>query len=125
VDRGRSVAVQGIPVRRMPVPFAGCRWNASLGRSTSSAGVSSLVGARTGDNGCPEDAEEGNVVGMRPFKAHALVARAIARKLLVHWQTHPSLGPLNPCASIVTTHRRQNRLVVAHQRRYRGRANLG
>jgi hypothetical protein len=28
----------------------------------SSAGVSSLVDARTGDNGCPEDAEEGNVV---------------------------------------------------------------
>jgi len=62
VDRGRSVAVKGIPVRGMPVPFAGCRRNAGLGRSTSSAGASSLVGARTGDNGCPEDAEEGNVV---------------------------------------------------------------
>jgi len=52
------------------------------------------VDARTGDNGCLEDAEEGNVVGMRPFKAHAPDTRAIGRKLLVHWQTHPSLGPL-------------------------------
>jgi hypothetical protein len=57
-----NVAVKGIPVRGKPAPFAGRRWNMSLGRSMSSAGVSSLVDARTGDNGCPEDAEEGNVV---------------------------------------------------------------
>jgi hypothetical protein len=76
VDSGRSVAVKGIPVRGKSVPFAGSRWNAGLGRSMSSAGVSSLVGARTGDSGCPEDAEEGNVVGVRPFKAYASDARA-------------------------------------------------
>jgi hypothetical protein len=70
------VAVEGIPVRGKQAPFAGRLWNVSLGRSTSSAGVSSLVGARTGDNGCPEDAEEGNDVGMRPFKAYAPDARA-------------------------------------------------
>jgi hypothetical protein len=56
------VAVEGILVCRKPVPFAGSRWNSDLGRSTSSAGGSSLVGASTGDSGCPEDAEEGNVV---------------------------------------------------------------
>lgn len=55
------MAVKGIPVCGKPVPFAGRRRNVSLGRSTSSAGGSSLVGARTGDNGCPEGAEEGNV----------------------------------------------------------------
>ena len=79
MDRGRSVAVKGILVRRKPVPFAGSRWSAGLGRSTSSAGGSSLVGASTGDSGCPEDAEEGNLVRVRPFKAHAPDARAIAK----------------------------------------------
>lgn len=73
------MAVKGIPVCGKPVPFAGRRRNVSLGRSTSSAGVSSLVGASTGDSGCPEGAEEGNVVGVRPFKAYALDASVIRK----------------------------------------------
>jgi hypothetical protein len=110
VDRGRSVAVKGIPVCGKPVPFAGRRRNASLGRSMSSAGGSSLVGARTGDSGCPEGAEEGNVVGVRPFKAYALDARAIAKTLLAPQEDASFTRSSDPCASIVTKHRRGNSL---------------
>jgi hypothetical protein len=74
--------VKGIPVCGKPFPFAGRRRNAGLGRSTSSAGGSSLVGARTGDNGCPEGAEEGNAVGLSPSKGQALDARAIPKRHL-------------------------------------------
>lgn len=102
------MAVKGIPVRGKPVPFAGRRRNVSLGRSTSSAGVSSLVGASTGDSGCPEGAEEGNVVGVRPFKAYALDARAIAKTPLAPQEDASFTRSSDPCASIVTTHRRGN-----------------
>jgi len=115
--------VEVIPVRGKSVPFAGSRWNTSLGRSTSSAGVSSLVGARTGDNGCLEDAEEGNVVGMPSLKGHAPDARAIAKKPLTIRQTRPSLGPLTRTRRSSLHTGGESRSVVARSRRYRGRAS--
>jgi len=99
--------VKDILVHRTSVPFAGCRQSVSLGRSTSSAGVSSLVGARTGDSGCPEGAEEGNVVGMRPFKAYAPDARAIQKKASCAPADASFTRSSDTCASIVTTHRRR------------------
>jgi len=107
----------------MPVPFAGCRWNASLGRSTSSAGGSSLAGACTGDNGCSEGAEEGNVVGLSPSKGQALDARAIAKTPLAPQKTRPSLGPLTRARRSPLHTGGETRSVVARSRRYRGRAN--
>jgi hypothetical protein len=123
VDRGRSVAVKGIPVCGKPFPFAGRRRNAGLGRSTSFAGGSSLVGARTGDNGCPEGAEEGNVVGLSPSKGQALDARAIVKTPLAPQKTRPSLGPLTRARRSPLHTGGETRLVVARSRRYRGRAN--
>jgi hypothetical protein len=123
VDRGRSVAVKGIPVCGKPVPFAGRRRNVSLGRSTSSAGGSSLVGASTGDSGCPEGAEEGNVVGVRPFKAYAPDARATFKTPLAPRKTRPSLGPLTRARRSSLHTGGATRLVVARPRRYRSRAN--
>jgi hypothetical protein len=65
------VPVKGILVVRKPEPFAGFRRNEDLGRSVVVREGSSLASARTDDSGCPLDAEEGNVVGMRTQKAHA------------------------------------------------------
>jgi hypothetical protein len=107
VDSGRSVAVKGIPVCGKPFPFAGRRRNAGLGRSTSSAGGSSLVGARTGDNGCPEDAEEGNVVGLSPSKGQALDARALQNATCAPKDASFTRSS-DSCSSIATTHRRGN-----------------
>jgi len=64
--------VEGTLIHGMSAAFAGCRESVGLGRSVSSVRGSSRVGSRTGDNRCPLDAEEGNVVSVR--KAHALFA---------------------------------------------------
>jgi hypothetical protein len=83
------------------------------------------VGARTGDNGCPEGAEEGNVRRHATFQG-ACTGRESNRKRATRALADASFTrSSDPCASIVTTHRRQNRLVVAHQRWHRSRANLG
>jgi hypothetical protein len=59
------VTVKGIPAPGKPALFAGRRRKGGLGRSALIAGGSSSDDGRTGDSGCPLDAEEGNVVGMR------------------------------------------------------------
>jgi hypothetical protein len=83
------------------------------------------VGARTGDNGCPEDAEEGNVVGVRPFKAYAPDARAKFKQGLSRsGKTRPSLGPRTRARRSSLHTGGATRSVVARSRRYRGRANL-
>jgi hypothetical protein len=61
----RVVAVKDILVFWKATPFAGRRRNEGLGRSVSKQRVSPEVGWRADDSGCPEDAEEGNAVGMR------------------------------------------------------------
>jgi hypothetical protein len=66
-----NVSVEGIPVFGKRAPFAGHLWNEGLGRSVVGGGGSSSSVARTGDSGCPLNAEEGNVVRMRTQKAHA------------------------------------------------------
>jgi hypothetical protein len=63
------VTVKGILVLGKPLPFAGCRRKEGLGRSVVVDRGSSSTDTRTGDSGCPLDAEEGNVVGMR-IKRH-------------------------------------------------------
>jgi hypothetical protein len=63
------VAVKGILVFWKAALFAGRRRNEGLGRSVRSRGVLPRQ-QRADDSGCPENAEEGNVVSMR-HKVHA------------------------------------------------------
>jgi hypothetical protein len=72
----RIAAVEGTLVFGMAIPFAGCGWNAGLGRSDGSLGVLPS-GSRADDSGCPEEAKEGNVVSTR-FHACATAASAFA-----------------------------------------------
>jgi hypothetical protein len=65
----RVVAVKGILVFWKSASFAGRRQNEGLGRSDSDSGQSSRSSRRADDSGCPEDAEEGNAVGMRDLCA--------------------------------------------------------
>jgi hypothetical protein len=51
---------------------------------------------RADDSGCPEVAEEGNVVRMRPKRMHR---RTHERSSLAHGSTRPSLGPSTRAAS--------------------------
>lgn len=78
----RSQAVEGIPVHGMAASFAGRRTNVDLGRSVRQEWVSSPLGARTGDIGCPEVAEEGSDVRMRSIEAHAPGSRSENRSLI-------------------------------------------
>jgi len=66
----RVVTVNGILVFWKAALFAGLRWNESLGRSVVLQRVSSRRRRRADDSGCPEDAEEGNVVA-HVHRAHA------------------------------------------------------
>jgi hypothetical protein len=87
-----SRTVEGTLIRGMPAAFAGCRGNASLGRSVSRAQGSLPLGA-----GAPATAgvlwtsEEGNVVGVR--QAHALDTVDAKKRALRCSRTRPSLGP--------------------------------
>jgi hypothetical protein len=63
-----GATVEGIPVCGMALTFAGQRRNAGLGSVRRRERVSSPLGARTGDNGCPEGAQEGNDVRMLSSK---------------------------------------------------------
>jgi hypothetical protein len=74
------VSVKGIPVFRKAALFAGRRRNEDLGRSVRHVAVSSATGRRADDSGCPEVAEEGNVVGMR-HQAHAPDASTRDRRM--------------------------------------------
>jgi len=97
----------------------------SLGRSTSFAGVSSLVGARTGDKcGCPEDAEEGNVVACLHSRGTHRTRGLSKDRLLGPRENASFTRSSDPCSSIVTTHRRRKSSVVARSRRYRSRESL-
>jgi len=58
----RFATVEGIPVCGMALTFAGQRRNVDLGSVRRRERVSSPLDERTGDNGCPEEAEEGNDV---------------------------------------------------------------
>src|SRR5687768_13250730 len=70
--------VKGIPFFRMPVPFAGCRWNGELRPVRCVGRSSSLVDERTGDIGCPlEFPQEGNDVSGRTKQAHATNMRGM------------------------------------------------
>jgi hypothetical protein len=62
------VTVEGIPVFRKVALFAGRHRNEGLGRLVSMVSGSSAASERAGDSGCPEEAEEGNAVGLRHFK---------------------------------------------------------
>ena len=65
--------MEGTLVHRMPVAFAGCRRNVSLGRSvTSAAGLVPMQSVAPATRGVLWSKEEGNVVSVR--QAHALVA---------------------------------------------------
>jgi len=107
----RVVAVQGILAFWKASLFAGSRRNEGLGRSVVLQWVSSRYGRRADDSGCPEGAEEGNVVA-HAHRAYAPDAgtrdRACAR------QTRPSLGP--------STRARQSSLHTGRQKRLRGGA---
>jgi len=87
----RDVTVKDILVFWKAAPFAGGRRNEDLGRSVSQAAVSPAASRRADDSGCPEGAEEGNVVGMRAIKRmHPTQAREIVASAQ---GTRPSLGP--------------------------------
>lgn len=97
----RVVAVEGILVFWKAALFAGRRRNEGLGRSVSPWWVSSRNGRRADDSGCPEDAEEGNVVA-HAHRAYAPDARTRDRRLR---SADASFArSFDPCASILTTH---------------------
>jgi hypothetical protein len=73
---------------------------------------------RTDDSGCPEDAEEGNVVGMR-HKAHAPGARPRA---FANGDASFTRS-FDTCTSIATQLLRRKPTEVAHRVKHRGRAN--
>jgi hypothetical protein len=89
VTPSRVVTVKGILVFWKAALFAGRRRNEGLGRSALQIAVSPATCRRADDSGCPEDAEEGNAVGMR-HKAHAPDAGTRDRRM--RQGTRPSLG---------------------------------
>jgi hypothetical protein len=106
-DRGRSLAVKGIPVRGKRAPFAGRSWNAGLGRSTSPAGVSSLVGASTDDKVDVLRTPRRGTSSLATSQG-ARAEREGNRKNATHVSEDTSFTrSSDPCASIVTTHRRR------------------
>jgi hypothetical protein len=111
VVRGRNpasedlmlAAVEGIPVCGMTVSFAGRRRNVDLGSvRLAENGTPPLSAARTGDSGCPEGAEEGNVRPHALFEVHAPIARS--RKRLSHASVVDAsfAWSSDPCTSIAT-----------------------
>jgi len=95
----RVVAVKGIPAFGKASLFAGRRWNEGLGRSDSSRGLSSRGVRRADDSGCPEDAEEGNAVGMRDVcagthRGHEKSSHAVGDASFTR--------SFDPCTSILT-----------------------
>lgn len=95
----RVVAVKGILVVWKAALFAGRRRNEDLDRSAGLERVSFRSRVRADDSGCPEDAEEGNVVGMR----HKAYARSTAQSL--RWFEDASFArSFDPCTSILTMH---------------------
>jgi hypothetical protein len=94
------VTVEGILAFWKAALFAGCRQNEGLGRSAAVPWVSPQGRGRADDSGCPEDAEEGNVVGMR----HKAYARGTRRSCGCR-EDASFTRSFDPCTSILTTHR--------------------
>jgi len=109
--------------QRWKAPWSTLRWQPSrvvfetwvLAGPSGLYGARSHAGSRTGDNRCPLDAEEGNVVSMR--QAHALFAET-PKKRSPRSRTRPSLGP--------EARARQSPLNFsdASRRRWRGRFGI-
>ena len=89
-----GATVEGIPVHGMALTFAGQRRNVDLGSVRRRERVSSPLGERTGDSGCPEGAEEGNDVRMHSSKRMHRTREHRNVALTVRQMTRPSLGPL-------------------------------
>jgi hypothetical protein len=120
----RFATVEGIPVRGMALTFAGQRWNVDLGSVRRRERVSSPLGERTGDNGCPEEAEEGNDVRTHSSKCMHR-ARERGNAALSFRQYDASFAwSSDPCTSIATATSSEQSAEVARTNRYRGRANL-
>jgi hypothetical protein len=114
--------VEGVPVFRTTVPFAGCRQNEDLDRSVWSSGFLPEA-PRTGDNGRPKDCRGGE------RRRHTLSMRM-----------HPSQGPrtsgylrsgdasftrsFDSCSSILTEPQKRKLPGVRRAGQHRGRANL-
>jgi len=85
-------------------------------------GVSPSTSRRTDDNGCPKDAEEGNVVSMR-HKAHALDFRTRDR---CGWSEDASFArSFDPCTLILTMHVRWKPDVVGRSEWHHGWESSG
>jgi hypothetical protein len=120
ISPSRVVAVKGIPVVWKAALFAERRRNAGLDRPIVPAAVSPAAGRCAGDSGCPEDAEEGNAVGMR-HQAHAPNARTRDRcmrfgdasftRSFDPWRVDPHYAP------------RAQRVVVRRSSRHHGWAS--
>jgi hypothetical protein len=89
-----GATVEGIPVHGMALTFAGQRRNVDLGSVRRRERVSSPLGERTGDSGCPEGAEEGNDVRMHSSKRMHRTRESRKRASRARQMTRPSLGPL-------------------------------
>jgi len=117
----RVVAVEDILVVWKAALFAGRSRNEGLGRSVGEAGILSLQRCAD-DSGCPEDAEEGNVVAHTRFKAYA---PAQAREIVARAPVDASFArSFDPCASILTMHDgAKSAFVVGRALRHHGWAN--
>jgi len=81
---------------------------------------------RTGDSGCPEVAEEGNVTSACALRSACTVREKVVKKLSHKRQsTRPSLGPLTRARLSPLQLRRGNSRRWRARFRYRGRVNLG
>jgi hypothetical protein len=109
----------------MALTFAGQRRNVDLGSVRRRERVSSPLGERTGDNGCPEEAEEGNDVRMHSSKCmHRAGERGNAALPFRQYDASFAWSS-DPCTSIATATSSGQLTKVARSNRYRGRANLG
>jgi hypothetical protein len=118
----RVVMVEGIPAFRTAALFAGRRQNESLGRSERPPRVSSRGRLRAGDNGCPKDAEEGNVVAHTPQS----VCTRRRRRVIVAcvWDGASFARSFDSCSSILTMHGgAKSVFVVGRSVRHHGWAN--
>jgi hypothetical protein len=117
--------VEGIPVCGMALTFAGQRRNVDLGSVRRRERVSSPLGERTGDSGCPEGAEEGNERPHALFEAHAPDSRNAGNRLSRTSADDASFAwSSDPCTLIATSTPSEQSAEVARRSRYRGRENL-
>jgi len=127
-EAGGSNPFANIPSCRDGERHPGCRKGGALrGASTERrprsvrhvSRVSPRRRWRADDSGCPEDAEEGNVVGMRSQSACTRSRREIVTR-----EDASFARSFDPCASILTLHPAKS-LVVRRSSRHHGWANPG